>query len=199
MALAPHYNIKQIATGCLYLLTNKATLHFPGSDRSKPSREVVVDMATMGPYRSSDRTYFPFKLGWAVWHEAIVPVLESKDVQVIVVDNPSLRVHQNKILISLELYDELVRKIEAYLLDSLVAHGYLPSIFAPLPEPVEEPDASCPVPSQVVWNPSAPPGTPGGPPNPDGTPVVDDDTTHPDGTPKQEYPIVDPDLSPSSC
>jgi len=171
------YKLRQIAVGCFYLLTNKATLYFPGSDRSKPSRTVVVDMATSGPYRDSDRTYFPFKLGWAVWHEAIVPVLENKDVQVIVRENPSLRVHQNKILVTLELYDELVQKIEAYLLASLAEWGYIPESY--LPPEVEEPDGTCPAgPTEVTWNPSAPE-------------TVDPESVHPDGTPRQIYQTHD--------
>lgn len=186
MAPTNPYKMRQIATGCFYLLTNKGTLHFPGSDRSKPSKDVVVDLATSSPYRDSDRTYFPFKLGWAVWHDAIVPVLESKDVQVLVVDNPSLRVHQNSILVRLGLYDELIAKIESYLLDSLVTHGYLPAEFGTGTVTVEETSSTCPPPpSEVVWNPQVP--------------VTDPNLTHPDGTPKQSYPVVDTDLLPSSC
>lgn len=185
--MEPQYNIKQISVGCLYLLTNKATLYFPGSDRSKPSGRVVVDLATKGLYRESDRAYFPFWLGWAVWHDAIVPVLENKDVRVIVTGNPSLRVHQNKALLSLGLYDELIEKISSYLVRSLVAHGYLPSKFAPVIESESSLAKSCPGPSVVDWS-----------RGPDGIPQVDPGLTHPDGTPKQEYPIVDPDLS-SSC
>lgn len=172
------YNIRQIAVGCLYLLTNKATLDFPGSDRSKPSRDVVVGLATRSLHRKSDQVYFPFKLGWGVWHDAIAPVLTNKDVQVIVEDNPSLRVQPNDYLIRHSLYDDLVSKIEAYLLVSLVSKGYLPGEMLP-----EDGDdgvlESCPSdPAPVNWNPG-------------GSDSVDPDLRHPDGTPKLTYQVVD--------
>jgi len=170
-----HFDLRTLAVGCLYLLTNRATLHFPGSDVSKPSGKVVVDLTAKPLFRDGDRVYFPFFVYWGAWHEAVVPVLENKDVQSFVRDNPSLRVHSNFILLELGQYDVYIRKLEEYLKDSLCAAGYIPC------ETEEEPGIpeTCPPAPTPVSYPSHPSG-------PDA-----DAFYHPDGTPKLTYKVVD--------
>jgi len=175
-----HFDTRTLAIGCLYLLTNKATILFPGSSRAHPSLQVVVDLATHGAFRDADIVRFPFWVYWGVWHDAIVPVLHDKDVQVIVTSNPSLRVWQNQVLLNLKQYDELISKIESYLIASLVKAGYLPGDFNPTePPPPEVPETCPPEPLGVNWNPQ-------GTVNPDTTALL-----HPDGSSKLTYKVVD--------
>jgi hypothetical protein len=173
--------VRTLAVGCLYLLTDKATLEFPGSSRSHPSGRVVVNITPNSLYRSGDRAYFPFWVYWGLWHEAVIPVLEDKDVQIIVTDNPSLRVHQNLAYLQLGQPEELVDKIEWYLKKSLVETGWLPASCAGLEETGETTlPAVCPTPpTEKNWNPDGPTG-----------PDVSD-LFHPDGTPRLIYNVVD--------
>jgi len=178
---ACHVDTRTLAVGCLYLLVNKATLEFPGSNRAAPSGKVVVNLTPGGIYRPGDRAYFPFWVYWGLWHEAVVPVLEDKDVQVIVTDNSSLRVHVNLALLQYDQIDTYVDKIEWYLRKSLVETGWLPAECAGIEEEEEAGiPSTCPAPPpETNWNPDGPTG-----------PDVDD-LFHPDGTPKLVYKVVD--------
>jgi hypothetical protein len=172
--------LRRLAIGCLYLLTNKATLEFPTTTRAHPSFFVLVNRTPRTMFRSGDHVYFPFMVGTHLWHQAVVPVLENKDVQVIVGDNPSLRVRPNYDLITLEQYDTLIRKIETYLRDSMVDTGYLPAEA----RSTYEQEQNAPVgPTE--------PDPAGDPIDYDPTGVVDPDVQHPDGTPKLSYNVVD--------
>jgi hypothetical protein len=76
----------------------------------------------------------------------------------------------------LEWWETLINKIEWYLEQSLIAHGYLPG------EPTEDeglPDSCPPAPSEIDYTPTGPTGPDVG------------DLLHPDGTPKLIYNIVD--------
>lgn len=177
-----------LSVGCLYLLTNQAVLTFPTSTRAHPSFQVMIDRgaaATRNLYRQSDRVYFPFFVNWNVWHEAVVPVLLNKDVQVMVADNPSLRVHPNLTLIVLEDYDGLLDRLSAYLIDSLIAAGFLPPETDPFHGDVLEAEANAPADGgsgdgdPIVPNPDTPAGT------------VDLEFYHSDGTLKLSYNVVD--------
>ena len=183
MPTPTHIDLKTIAVGCVYLLTNKATLYFPSTARSHPSHRVVVDLANRPLFRESDRAYFPFFVWWGAWHEAVVPVLDNKDVQVIVRTNTSLRVHQNRTVIGLGHYKTLIAKVQDYLTDSFVTAGYLPTSFSPEATASAVQDALPPVVlpegEPLVLNPLGPVG-----------PDVDD-LYHPDGTPRLSYNIVD--------
>ena len=171
-----HFHLRTLAVGCVYLLTNRATLEFPGSEIAKPSDRVVVNLTARGLFRDGDRVYFPFSVYWGAWHEAVVPVLKDKDVQVIVRDNPSLRVQQNAYLLSHGQVDVLIEKIEWYLRRSLCAAGYIPCD----QQETETLPGSCPpAPTEINY-------TPTGPTGPDVNTV-----NHPDGTPKLTYKIVD--------
>jgi hypothetical protein len=173
------WNLERLAVGCLYLLTNKATLEFPTTSRAHPSFEVVVNRTPGTMFRSGDWVYFPFSVETGVWHQAVVPVLENKDVQVYVTDNPSLRVFPNLILITIEQVEDLISKIEAYLRESFVSAGYLPAGFS----------------QEAVQEAGAPEG-PAVDADDGGEPIVypetvDPDLYHPDGTPKLSYRVVD--------
>jgi hypothetical protein len=175
-----HVDVRTLAVGCLYLLTNRATLEFPGSSRSHPSGKVVVNITPGGFYRHGDRAYFPFWVYWGLWHEGVVPVLENKDVQVIVTDNPSLRVNVNLSYLQFGQVDVLINKIEWYLKKSLVETGWLPASCAGFEEVEEEILSTCPpAPAEKNWNPLGPTG-----------PDVQN-LFHPDGTPRLVYNVVD--------
>ncbi len=174
-------DLEQLAIGCLYLLTNKATLEFPTSNRAHPSTRVVVHLTPGSVFRPGDQVFFPYWVRWALWHDAIAPVLLNKDVQVIVRDNPNLRVMQNVILLRNPLdVQTLIDKIAEYLYDSMIETGYLP------PED-DDPEVT---------------GAPDGPTedtdtdgdsieSPDAKTGVDSDLFHPDGSPKLVYQSVD--------
>jgi len=181
-----HFDLRTIAVGCVYLLLNKATLYFPGTNRSGPSHKVIVDLGSKTLLRPSDRVYFPFFVYWGAWHDAVKPVLDDKAVQVIVRDNPSLRVQLNKSLIDHQQYDELLSLMERRLLDSFARTGYLPIELSPTvtaEEELEEATTSeasdTPDGEPIVQNPAGPTG-----------PDVDN-LYWPDGTKKLVYNIVD--------
>jgi len=176
-------DMRRLAIGCLYLLTRKATLEWPTSTAAHPSYFVKVTRTAQGPFREGHNIYFPFMVPTAQWHEAVVPVLQNKDLQVYVMDNPSLRVHPNLILIAIEQVDVLIEKIEFYLLESFIAAGFLPESFSPSAAVAEEgaptggPAEETPPGEPIVWNPLN-----------EGAPDID---LHPDGTPRLSYRIVD--------
>ncbi len=175
-------DLKQIAIGCLYLLTNKATLEFPTSSRAHPSYRVVVSLTPGSLFRSSDQIFFPFFVHWGLWHDAIAPVLMNKDVQVFVRDNPNLRVMPNFILLRNPLdVDTLIDKIADYLFESMIETGYLP------PEPEADPDDPA-----EVFGPVEDVNTDGDPiGSPNAKTGVDSELFHPDGSPKLVYRSVD--------
>lgn len=165
--------LTSLATACLYVLTNRANLYFPQSSRSHPSPTVVVDLTPKPPYRGGDRAYFPLIVGWAVWHEAVTPVLLNPDVQFLTRDNVGLRQRQNTDLLALGEFNTLIAKLKDYLRSSLIEHEYMPpdppsenAVQGPLhEEPAGAPIVLPPVPSPVFY--------------------------HPDGTPRLTYNIVD--------
>ena len=181
-------NLTSLSVGCLYLLTNQGVVSFPNSTRSHPSSRVLVDRgaaATHSLFRQSDRMYFPLLVRWDVWHQAVVPVLLNKDVQVMVGDNPSLRVHQNMARIALKDYEALLHRLSAYLVESLITSGFLPPETSPHYGAAQE----------AVENAPAEGGSEDGDPiiqNPDTlADTVDSEFYHADGTPKLSYRVVD--------
>lgn len=173
------WNLERLAVGCLYLLTNKATLEFPSTSRAHPSFEVVVNRTPGQLFRSGDWVYFPFSVDTGVWHQAVVPVLENKDVRFYVRDNPTLRVQANVVLLYTDDFGTLITKIEAYLRESFVQAGYLPATYST----VAAMEAEAPVgPVEDIED--------GGEPIVYPT-VLDPDLYHPDGTPKLSYRVVD--------
>ena len=168
-------DLRALAIGCLYVLTGNAMLEFPGSGRSKPSLKVVVNHRPGFLFRRGDATYFPFWVRWDLWHNGVVPVLQDEAVQTYVANTPSLRIHQNAILLHLKDYETYIEKLIVYLTNSFIDAGYLPETMRPVPEPDPiEPDPSC---EPVDRNPQDYPRDP----------VLQ----HSDGTPRLTYNTVD--------
>jgi len=83
MALAlSDSEIYQIAVGCFYILMRRAQINFPGSFRSRPSEEVVVNWGGPEVLRSGDTAFFPFSVRWDVWQFGVVPMLKDPANQV---------------------------------------------------------------------------------------------------------------------
>ena len=79
-----------LAIGCLYLLTGKAMLHFPGTGRDGPSKRVLVDRNASEPLFPGQRGYFPFYVAWNKWEKAVVPVLQDPNFDMRLPKNKSL-------------------------------------------------------------------------------------------------------------
>lgn len=167
-------DLHRLAVGCLYLLTGKADLEFPSTTRAHPSYFVVVHRTPQSMFQDGDQVYFPFKVPTRIWHKAVVPVLEDKDVHVYVRDNPSLKVPLNLALLTLGQYEDLIRKIEQHLTLSFVEAGYLPPEKSP------------------TYGQQTPEGSTGGTPAGETIvyPETDPEVQHPDGTLKLSYRVV---------
>ena len=71
--------VEKLAIMCLYVLTRKAVVNFPGTSRGSPSLWVVVELGYGKPLREADRVFFPMKIPWDLWNQVIVPVVTVKD------------------------------------------------------------------------------------------------------------------------
>jgi hypothetical protein len=82
--------MQRLAVGCLYLLTGRAMLHFPGTARDGPSKRVMVDRNASEPLFPGQRGYFPFYVPWNKWNKAVVPVLQDPNFDMSLPKNKSL-------------------------------------------------------------------------------------------------------------
>lgn len=119
-------NLKQVAVGCLYLLTGRAILEFPQSTQGHPSGKVYVTRSANSALRGGDQVYFPFSVPQDWWHKVVVPVLLNPDVRIYVRDRLSLTNELNQSLLALEEFDTLIARILSYLKISCVTAGYAP-------------------------------------------------------------------------
>jgi hypothetical protein len=111
--------LRLLAIRILYVLAGKVAVNFPGSTRAAPSRIVFLDLLQTKLFREGDRGLFPFTVQWKTWEVAIRPVLEDPDLQ--------LKVVNNREILHLERYEEIVQDIEARLEIQFRDVGLLPT------------------------------------------------------------------------
>ena len=160
MTLVTVGDAQRISIGCAYLLSGRAVLDYPGSTRARPSLDVVISLSPGRLLKESDRGYFPFKVPWDLWEEAVVPVLQ---------DETYLRQ-------SGETLSEWELRLLGGLLEKMQAGGFLHAD----PEDVLEIPV---VPGEPVTRPPVTVGDPR-------FPVLDNELTWLDGQKREEYPIV---------
>jgi hypothetical protein len=113
--------------GCLYVLLGRGSVYFPNSDKAHPSTLVRVDMTSNNPIRSGDRSYFPFYVGWEIWHKVVVPVLKNPPNEVWTNQEPYLKNYQNWQAISIGDFETLLSVLNAALKRGLIREGFLPN------------------------------------------------------------------------
>jgi len=164
-------NIGRLALGCLYKNLGRALLDFPGSSTPHPSAQVVVGLTKQGAVWPEDSKKFPFQVGWYIWQEVCVPVLQDDSVMVRTLTG-SLRNASNVALLDSD-HAVLLEKIEAALIARFRELGIFPEAEAEETEP------------------EGATGEPGG--EPDGEPIIrgGDDVRWPEGHLRLTYPLVD--------
>ena len=132
--------LKVLATGCLHLLLNRATLEFPSSHVGAPSDRVIVSLTNPGPVDPSFRKLFPFSIKSEVWHKAVVPVLENENNQ-FYFKNPPRSNEVNLHLVRTNQWSELIKKLAKALIVEFQTNSFLPiqeiSFQPPIPSPGE--------------------------------------------------------------
>ena len=109
--------VYQLSVGCVYLLSGKATLHFPTSNAASPSQMVQVSRTTAKPFLEAHETVFPFYVETNLWHNAIVPILEDYSVNPGIPKNDCFREK------NLEVY---MRNLKGIIANALREYNFIP-------------------------------------------------------------------------
>jgi hypothetical protein len=116
--------VQRLAVGVVHLLAGNADLEFPTSTQAHPSFEVIVTLTPKGPVWPGAGVWFPFRVRWDIWDEAVVPILQNDSYQ-FYPDNGAER--NWAMLAKLEDVPGLTAFYQKLLVDSLKTTGYLPA------------------------------------------------------------------------
>ena len=119
-------DLKQLATGVLYIFLDKGHALFPNSSSSGPSPLVQVECSPLGLVKDGDAVYFPFSVPWDVWQYAVVPVLKDPNNQIRPQFTKSLVNYEKLAWVQTGQYDRNLSEIENALRISLQRAGFLP-------------------------------------------------------------------------